>query len=160
MLFDGIDIDNADDIIIEDNIVRLNNGDGIEIRLQDYIGPTRNIVIRNNIISDNDSDGIQLIDYPGQSDRVFHLEGNVIEGNSDVGLGLMDNGDTHEDYRAASIPDRIHLFNNTFVDNLYAVTGGDNLIALNKIFVGSTSLALKNVDGDSKQPTICLGETE
>ena len=61
----------------------------------------------------------------------------------------MDNGETNEDYRAASIPERIHVFNNTFVNNAYGVTGGDNLIALNNIFVGSPNLAVKNIDGDS-----------
>jgi hypothetical protein len=66
-----------------------------------------------------------------------------------VGLGLMDNGETKEDFRAASIPERIYLINNTIVDHPYAVTGGDNLIALNNIFLNSSTLALKNVDADS-----------
>ncbi len=111
---DGIDINHANDIVIEDNIVRYNEGDGMEIRIHDYIGPTRNIYIRNNLILENLSDGIQIIDYPGQSDRVFHIEGNLFDGNLQVGLGLMDNAESGEDYRAASITDRIHLFNNTF----------------------------------------------
>jgi len=64
-------------------------------------------------------------------------------------MTLMDNGVSDEDYRGASIPERIYLFNNTFVDNPYALTGGDNLIALNNLFVGSSVLGLKNVDGDS-----------
>ena len=64
-----------------------------------------------------------------------------------VGLGLMDNAETDEDYRAASILERIHLYNNTFSGNPYAVTGGDNMIVLNNIFEGSTVLGLKNVDG-------------
>jgi hypothetical protein len=66
-----------------------------------------------------------------------------------VGLGLMDKGDTSEDFRGASIPERIHVYNNTFVDNDYGLTGGDNLIALNNLFVDSATLALKRVDGDS-----------
>ena len=66
-----------------------------------------------------------------------------------AGLGLMDNGETTEDYRAASIPERIHLFNNTFVDNDYGVAGGDNLIALNNLFVNSTNIAIKQIDGGS-----------
>jgi hypothetical protein len=61
----------------------------------------------------------------------------------------MDGGDTDEDYRAASIPERVILVNNTFVGNPYAVTGGDNLIAVNNLFVGSSVIALKGVDGGS-----------
>jgi hypothetical protein len=83
------------------------------------------------------------------SDRVFTIERNLIQGNAMVGLGLMDKGITREDFRAASIPERIHLFNNTFVANPYSVTGGDNLIALNNLFVRSATLALKNVDAGS-----------
>ena len=146
---DGIDLDGATAAIIEDNIIRNNGDDGIEIRLHTYSGPTLNIVIRNNIISSNGEDGIQLIDYEDLSGRDFLIEHNLIENNVMVGLGLMDKGDTIEDFRAASIPERIHLFNNSFVNNPYGVTGGDNLIALNNIFAEHTTLALKGIDGDS-----------
>ena len=37
-----------------------------------------------------------------------------------------------------------HLWNHT-----YGLTGGDNLIALNNIFANCSTLAMKNVDGDS-----------
>jgi parallel beta-helix repeat protein len=146
---DGIDLDAASGVIIEGNIIRDNKNEGIEIRLQDYTGPVLNIVIRNNIITGNYEDGIQLIDYPGLSDRVFTIERNLIQGNKMAGLGLMDNGKSHEDFRAASIPERIYLINNTFIDNPYAVSGGDNLIALNNLFINCTTLALKNIDADS-----------
>lgn len=146
---DGVDFDNSTEAIVEDNLIRNNGNDGIEIRLHQYSGPTLNIIIRNNIISGNGEDGIQLIDYPDVSNRVFYIERNLITNNGMVGLGLMDNGDTAEDFRAASIPERIHLFNNTFVGNPYAVTGGDNLIALNNLFINSTTLALKNIDAGS-----------
>jgi hypothetical protein len=83
------------------------------------------------------------------SNRVFYIERNLIINNAMVGLGLMDNGVTKEDFRAASIPERIHLVNNTFASNDHSLTGGDNLIALNNIFVDSVNIALKNVDGNS-----------
>ncbi|HEX6270932.1 MAG TPA: right-handed parallel beta-helix repeat-containing protein [Anaerolineales bacterium] len=146
---DGIDLDRGSQAIIENNIIRDNRNDGIEVRLHEYSGPTLNIVIRNNIISGNLEDGIQLIDYPDVSDRVFFIEHNLIQGNAMAGLGLMDEGVSDEDFRAANIPERIYLINNTFADNPYAVSGGDNLIAFNNIFINSTTLALKNVDGDS-----------
>jgi hypothetical protein len=107
------------------------------------------IVIRNNIISGNGEDGIQLIDYADLSDRVFFIERNLFENNAMVGLGLMDDGTTTEDYRAASIPERIHVFNNTFVGNPYGITGGDNLVALNNLFVNASNMATKEIDGSS-----------
>jgi len=146
---DAIDLDGPTEAVIEGNFIRNNGDDGVEIRLHAYSGPTLNIIIRNNTISGNGEDGIQLIDHAGASDRFFLIERNLFEANAMVGLGLMDNAETNEDFRAASIPDRIHLFNNTFIGNDYAVTGGDNLIALNNLYVNSTTLALKEVDGNS-----------
>jgi len=146
---DGIDLDGSTEATIENNIIRNNKDDGIEIRLHEYSGPTLNIIIRNNTISGNREDGIQLIDYPDVSDRVFTIERNLIQGSAMSGLGLMDNGESNEDFRAASIPERIYLINNTFVDNPYGLSGGDNLIALNNLFINSTTLAMKNVDGGS-----------
>jgi parallel beta-helix repeat protein len=146
---DGIDLDNGTEVIIENNMIRNNKNEGIEIRLHEYSGPTLKIIIRNNIISENLEDGIQLIDYPDVSDRVFFIERNLIQGNAMAGLGLMDNGESNEDFRAASMPERIYLINNTFVDNPYGVSGGDSLIALNNLFLNSSTIALKNVDTDS-----------
>lgn len=146
---DAIDLDGASQATIEDNIIRDSGDDGIEIRLYAYSGPVLNIVIRNNAISNNGEDGIQLIDYPDLSDRVFTIDRNLVEGNEMAGLGLMDDGETTEDYRAASIPERIHVFNNTFVGNDHGLTGGDNLIALNNLFVNSTTLGTKQMDGES-----------
>lgn len=145
---DGIDLDGATEAIIENNIIRNNRNDGIEISLPEYLGPTLNIVIRNNIISGN-RDGIKLVDFPDVSSRVFLIERNLFDRNRQAGLGIMDNGETKEDFRAASIPERIYLINNTFLGNSHAVSGGGNLIALNNIFLNSTTLALKNVDGNS-----------
>lgn len=146
---DGIDFDYASSGTIEDNIIRNNGNDGIEIRLQDYSGSILETVIRANTITGNREDGIQIIDYPGLSDRVFRIEDNHIAANREVGLGLMDDGVSNEDFRAASIPERIYLFNNTFLGNPYAVTGGDNLIALNNLFTGAGTLGIKNIDGGS-----------
>ncbi|MEZ4736129.1 MAG: metallophosphoesterase [Caldilineaceae bacterium] len=146
---DAIDLDGTVEVTIEDNLIRNNGDDGIEIRLHAYTGPLLNIIIRGNVIVGNEADGIQLIDYGTLSDRFFLIEQNVIKANAMAGLGLMDNRETTEDFRGASIQERIHLFHNTFINNDHALTGGDNLIALNNIFVGSPNIALKNVDGNS-----------
>jgi hypothetical protein len=146
---DGIDLDNAVDIIIEENIIRNNGDDGIEIRLQPYNGPMLNYIIRNNEIHGNGEDGIQLIDYDRLSDRFFIIEGNLIHDNRMAGLGCMGGAKTKENYEGASIPERIYLFNNTFVANDYGVTGGDSLVAVNNIFVNHPGIATKNVDGGS-----------
>jgi hypothetical protein len=147
---DAIDLDGAVAVLIEDNTILDSGNDGIEIRLQPYSGPTLETVIRGNVIDGSLEDGIQIIDYDELTDRVFFIERNLITNSAMVGLGLMDNAETDEDFRAASILERIHLYNNTFSGNPYAVTGGDNMIVLNNIFEGSTVLGLKNIDGGRK----------
>jgi len=147
---DGIDLDNSVDVVVRDNIIRNNGDDGIEIRMQGHSGPTLDIVISGNRIHGNGEDGIQLIWYDSPTDRFFEISHNLIYDNVDVGIGMMDGSTTTEDFRAASIPERINVFNNTFANNRYGITGGDNTVVLNNIFVGHSMAAVKNVDGSSE----------
>lgn len=146
---DGIDFDKANAALIEDNIIRNNHDDGIEIRLQNYSGPpTLEFFIRRNKIYGNGEDGIQLIDHTGASARAFYIENNLIQGNIDAGLGLMSNGNTSENFEGASITDPIYLTNNTFSGNNHGVSGGDNMFARNNIIINS-QVGLKNIDANS-----------
>lgn len=144
---DAIDLDGDSAVLIENNTILDSGDDGIEIRLHPYSGPTLETIIRDNVIDGSQEDGIQLISYDELTDRVVRIERNLIGNSAMAGVGLMDNAETSEDFRAASIPERIYLFNNTFSGNPYGVTGGDNLIAFNNIFEGSSVLGLKNIDG-------------
>jgi len=146
---DGIDLDGAVDIEIANNIIRYNRDDGIEIRLHPYTGSTLTNNIHDNIIIGNGEDGIQLIDYDGLSDRVFYIKNNIIADSNQAGIGCMDKGDTKEDYRAASIPEPVYMINNTFYNNAYGITGGDNMVVKNNIFAETDLIALKEVDGSS-----------
>jgi len=147
---DGIDIDHAT-VLIRGNLIQANAGDGVEIRTKTNNGPTLTITIRDNVIVDNTQDGIQLIDDDTIADTaaLLVIDRNLIANNVQAGFGLMDNATTSEDFRAANLLERIHLLNNTFVGNLYGVTGGDNLIAINNIFVDHNNIAMKQVDGNS-----------
>jgi hypothetical protein len=146
---DGIDVDAASaNVLIQDNIIRQVGDDGIEIRNQNYHGPLVTHTIQGNTIIGSEEDGIQLIDYSDLSDRAFVIENNLVQGNADVGLGIMDNGETKEDFRGASMPERVEVSNNTFDGNRYGITGGDNLIAINNT-ISNSEVGLKNVDGQS-----------
>ncbi len=147
---DGLDLDDDVDLAILDNVIGNNGDDGIEIRLQDYSGPTLNIKIARNRIWGNDEDGIQLIHYDVPTDRFFEISNNYIHDNADAGIGMMDGGDTSEDFRAADIPETIYVFNNTFSNNSHGITGGDNTVAVNNIFANHSVVAVKNVDGESE----------
>jgi chitodextrinase len=147
---DGIDLDNDVEIVIADSLIRDNNDDGIEIRMQGYSGPTLDIIITRNEIHGNGEDGIQLIHYDVLTDRFFEITDNFIYDNVDAGIGMMDGSTTQEDFRAASIPEPIYIFNNTFANNSHGITGGDNTVVLNNIFVDHPVIAVKNVDADSE----------
>ncbi len=105
-------------------------------------------MIRGNRIVQSRADGIQFIDYFQDTNRVFTIERNLIKESGKAAIGMTDNAESGEDFRAASIRERIHVFHNTFVGNDHGISGGDNLIALNNIFQGHF-LAMKNVDADS-----------
>jgi hypothetical protein len=147
---DGLDLDNDVDLVIADNVIRNNNDDGIEIRMQSYNGPALNINIARNEIYGNGEDGIQLIHYDVPTDRFIEITHNYIYDNTDVGIGMMDGSVTNEDFRAASLPERIHVFNNTFKNNSHGITGGDSTVVLNNIFVDHPVIAVKNVDAGSE----------
>ena len=146
---DGVDLDGATGAVIEHCQITDNRDDGIEIRLHPYTGDTLHIRISGNRIERNREDGIQLIDYDGLSDREFVIEGNFIAANAMAGIGCMAEGNTREDYSGAAIPEPVHVFNNTFVGNTCHLTGGHNLLAVNKIFANASTMAVKNTAGRS-----------
>jgi hypothetical protein len=146
---DGVDLDKDCAVTIEDNVIRDNGDDGIEIRLHEYSGPVLRIVVRGNVISGNEEDGIQLIDYPDRSDRELLIERNLFRANAMAAVGCMSDGNTKENYEAADIPEPIELVGNTFVANRYGVCGGDNVLLLNNVFLSTRKSALKRVDGRS-----------
>lgn len=146
---DGIDLDDAVEVVIEDSIVRNNGNDGIEIRLHPHTGPTLDVVVRRNELHGNDNDGIQLIGYPARSDRNFVIEQNLIHDNGDAGIGLMDNAETDEDFRGAPLSDPIRVANNTFDNNAWAHTGGANTTFVNNAVLNSVAGGLKNLTGTS-----------
>jgi Protein of unknown function (DUF1565) len=117
--------------------------------LFDHSGPVRTIVIRDNTFARANEDGIQLIDYPATSSYTYHIERNLLVDNAMAGVGIMDSGETDEDYRAASIPERVYVINNTIVGNAYGLTGGDNSTVINNIFLNNKRAGIKGVDGKS-----------
>jgi hypothetical protein len=146
---DAIDLDEACAGVFEHNLIKNMGNDGIEIRLHEYSGPPLAVTIRNNVIIGSKEDGIQLIDYPDVSPRTYTIERNLIVDSAMAGIGCMSNGNTDENYEAASIPERVYIVNNTIVGNEYGLTGGDNFLVLNNVFLNSKKTALKNVDGKS-----------
>ena len=146
---DGIDLDDDTAVIIENNWIADNRDDGIEIRFHPYTGPKLVISILSNWIAGNGEDGIQLIDYEGLSSRHLLIQDNLIVNNAMAGIGSTSGGNTVENYEGSSSVEPTFVFNNTFVGNNHALTGGDNLVVLNNLFVESSAIAVKNVDSQS-----------
>jgi hypothetical protein len=146
---EGLDLDEDVELTVEDNIIRNNRADGIEIRLQEYSGPRLLLAIRRNVIYGNGEDGIQLVDSPDSSRRVFYIERNLIFQNAAAGLGCTGEGVTRENYEGADVLEPIYFINNTLVGNNYGITGGNNLLALNNVIASTKMTAMKNVDSRS-----------
>ena len=146
---DGIDLDDETAVIIENNWIANNADDGIEIRFHPYTGPKLVISILSNWIAGNEEDGIQLIDYEGLSSRHLLIQDNLIIKNAMAGIGSTSDGNTIENYEGSSSLEPTYVFNNTFVGNNHALTGGNNLVTLNNLFVDSSAIAVKNVDSQS-----------
>jgi hypothetical protein len=146
---DAVDFDLSTAAEVSYNVIRRNLDDGIEIRLHDHRGEQLDIIICNNVITENGEDGIQIIGYPRLSNRRILIERNLIARNAMAAIGCMANGITKENYEGAGIPEPVLVVNNTIAENEYGITGGNNLAAVNNIFLANRQAALKNVDGHS-----------
>lgn len=147
---DAIDVDHPmADLLVEGNHILTASDDGIEIRLHDdpLVDPVE-IVIRGNRIVGSRRDGIQVIDYYQDPPRSITIERNLILDVGMAAIGLMDDAISNEDFRAASIRERIGVFHNTIVGADHGISGGDNLIAVGNILQGQV-VGMKNVDGGS-----------
>jgi hypothetical protein len=146
---DGVDSDGANELLIEGNEIASNVDDGIEIRLHPYEGDTLTLRIRNNRITGSGEDGVQIIDYPGRSDRVIHIERNYFRGTHWAGIGSMANGQTQENLAGAPMEEPVFVVNNTFERNRVGVTGGHNMLVLNNVFANSGEVALRHLRENS-----------
>ncbi|MEL7534128.1 MAG: SdiA-regulated domain-containing protein, partial [Bacteroidota bacterium] len=66
-----------------------------------------------------------------------------------AGIGCLQNGNTVENYEAASLNEELIVLNNTFSANNYGICGGDNALLVNNIFQNHTTTAIKEIDGSS-----------
>jgi hypothetical protein len=146
---DGADSDGASDLLIENNVIRENGQDGVEVRLHGYSGPPIAVKLRGNRIDGNGGDGIQIIDYPGLSSRTLRIERNVFDENRGAAIGCLPDGKTLEDFEGAPLEEPIFVVHNTFTQNGWGVIGGDDVAVLNNVFVRSREAALKRLGGRS-----------
>jgi hypothetical protein len=147
---DAVDFDGTSWGIVERNWPIDNQDDGIEIRLpQGMETETVRYVIRDNIITRSGEDGIQIIGHrKGTSNREFLINGNLIGESVAAGVALMCCSQTVEQFEGAALSEYMLIRNNTFRDNSHGIIGGDNITALNNIFVGH-DVALKRLRVDS-----------
>jgi hypothetical protein len=148
---DGVDADNKAELWIEDSEIRGHEDDGVEIRVHsNAFAPGESIthVFLRNRFTDCGEDGLQLIDYTGLSPRRFRIEGNVFAHNAMARLGITC-ANTVETFEGCPMPEPVRLVNNTFVGNDHGLVGGADLIGVNNLFAGNTTLGAKNVAGAS-----------
>jgi hypothetical protein len=146
---DAVDLDGPTAVVVENNLIRDNEDDGVEMRFHEYSGETLYVVFRDNVILRSGEDGIQFIDYSDGSDRHVLVTGNLIAHTDMAAIGMMDGGNTREDYRGAQIPEPIWITNNTIVGANHGITGGANAVLVNNIIAGSEVAGVKSMRGGS-----------
>ncbi|MBX3435327.1 MAG: right-handed parallel beta-helix repeat-containing protein [Pirellulales bacterium] len=134
---DAIDVDYATSVEAVGNVIRDSVDDGIEIRLHDYRGPELHVIVRDNVIVGSGEDGIQIIGYPGLSDRRVVIERNLIVQSVAAGIGVMSEGITLEDLRAAAVEEPLTIVNNTIVANRVGIACGGGAVVANNAIVGN-----------------------
>lgn len=156
---DAIDLDDtSEDLIIKSNRIYNSHDDGIEIRLQPASAPLQpiEITIKYNQIIGNGRTGLQLIDYvddPQNTNRRFIIANNLFAANGQAAIGFMPNEETQEDLSGANIIETVIVYNNTFYNNPFALSGGDNHIALNNIIV-SGEVGASRVQGNEEDNSV------
>jgi len=153
---EAIDADDSLDWLAEYNTIINPGDDGFEVRLHQNNGAAREHIIRYNYISGADEDGIQLIDYDGDSGRQFRIHNNIIRNSAMVGLGCTSGGNTVEDFEGSYMEEEALIYNNTFDNNNYGVTGASNMLLLNNIIVNNESEGVKRLEGNSFADYNCL----
>src|SRR3989338_2345489 len=118
---DCIDVDSQNmNILIEDNILRNSNQDGIEIRQQDTTIPQRvTLTFRNNRVENSGQDGMQIMDYANFTNRRYILERNLFIGAGSkadgAAIAIMAADVTTENFSAAPMPEPLYAVNNAFL---------------------------------------------
>ena len=104
---DAVDIDDAD-VLIQSNQMP-GNGEGVEIRYSNHLAEQVTVIIRGNTITGSRKTALQLIDIDPivPTAGLLIIDRNLIANNTQSGLSMMDNKVTTEDYRAASLLERI-----------------------------------------------------
>jgi len=137
-------------VLVQSNQM-ISDGEGVEIRYSNHLAEQVTVILRDNVVMGSRKTGFQLIDIDPvvNTAGLLVIDHNLVANNPQSALSLMDNKVTTDDYRAASLKERIRVFNNTFVGNNYGIHGGDNMVVVNNIFANQTGIAVKQVDGGS-----------
>lgn len=140
---DGVDLDQATSVTIEDNTFRGSSDDGIEIRLHADEGKTLKTIIRGNSFNGrrkgvesgrNGRNSIQIMDQGQKPNRTIIIERNLFTNQNVAGISLTCDCTSENTPSAITLAQPIRVYNNTLVNNNWGLAGGGNLVALNNIF--------------------------
>lgn len=155
---EAFDADHSLNWVFNNNIIINPGDDGLEIRLHNDDFSERFHSISNNYIFGADEDGIQLIDFDGDSGREFVIQNNIILNSAMVGIGCTQDGNTIENFEGSEMEEEVFVHNNIFENNDYGITGGNNMLVFNNIFLSSPSVAIKKLDNNSGSDYNCFFE--
>jgi hypothetical protein len=133
--------------------------DGLEIRLHPKGGPLTTHVVRYNTFLNTRANCVQLVDHPGDSNREFHIYGNLFKSAGGRGLDCTLNsadGNTN----GSPMAERVMIYNNTFDGCGGGITMAPGVVALNNIFTNIRGRAVIKGEhvkaGDGSVVDYCL----
>jgi hypothetical protein len=137
----GVLVNGASTLLAEDN--RLDrNVVGFELMFHPHKGERLELRVRGNQVTRSTGGGVAMAGYEEPSDRVVWIERNVFDRSGAIAVGCNQISGTRAPTDGAALNEPIFVVQNTFVRNSFGLIGGDNVVALNNLFVGTTHVAL------------------
>ena len=145
----GISLNGASTLLAEDNVLDRNRI-GLLLSLHPYEGEILELRVRGNRVRRSQMGGVMLLPYGGESDRRVWIERNVFDGTLEVAVGCRDRRPNVPASLGVEMHEAVFVVHNTFVNNAFGVVGGDNVVAMNNLFVDTAEVALLRLEGESR----------
>lgn len=137
----GILLHGSSSLLAEDNRFDRNLA-GFEFMFHPYEGERLELRVRRNEVLRSVGNGIVMAGREFGSDRVVWIERNVFDRGRGIAVSCIEIGGNREPTEGAELREPIFVVQNTFVRNTFGLIGGDNVVALNNLFVGTIEVAM------------------
>lgn len=137
----GLMVQGSSSLVAEENRFD-HNLIGLEFLFHAYEGERLELRVRNNEVLRSVGSGVAMAGLEGGSDRAVWIERNVFDRGRGIAVSCLNLSGNWEPTDGAPLEEPIFVVQNTFVRNTFGLVGGDNVVALNNLFVGTVEVAM------------------